>query len=220
MTRLDRMRRACAAFVVAGFVMPVAVAAPAPKGQGPKAPVPAAAQPPPAVVALGRLHHVAQREIALGLMAQVAAFRPETVRFATDLETDFRVLDRHIVAIADAHGIGEERLRQAYADDNTLALDGQTDDLDRLSMVRGKDFIASSGLRWRGISAPLRSWSPRWPEPFRASTRSLPRQRGCSIVSSVGRPRRKPARARHPRADLGAGGTALSRVAPRRSVGS
>jgi Domain of unknown function (DUF4142) len=140
MTRLDRMRRACAAFVVAGFVMPVAVAAPAPKGQGPKAPVPAAAQPPPAVVALGRLHHVAQREIALGLMAQVAAFRPETVRFATDLETDFRVLDRHIVAIADAHGIGEERLRQAYADDNTLALDGQTDDLDRLSMVRGKDF--------------------------------------------------------------------------------
>ena len=89
---------------------------------------------------LSRLHHVAQREIALGLLAQVAAIRPETMRFATDLETDFRVLDRHIVAIADAHGIDEDRLRQAYADDNTAALDGQTDDLDRLSMLRGADF--------------------------------------------------------------------------------
>jgi len=141
MTRLDRMLCAGAALVLAGVVTPAAVAAPA-KGQEPKAPVPAAARPAPTptVVALGRLHHVAQREIALGLMAQVAAFRPETMRFATELETDFRVLDRHVVAIADAHGVGEERLRQAYADGNTIALGGQTDDLDRLSMVRGKDF--------------------------------------------------------------------------------
>jgi hypothetical protein len=105
-------------------------------------PAAGAARPAPtrAVVPLSRLHHVAQREIALGLLAEVAALRPETIRFATALETDFRLLDRRIVAIADAHGIGEDRLRQAYAEDNTATLKGQADDLDRLSMVRGADF--------------------------------------------------------------------------------
>ena len=105
-------------------------------------PTPGAARPAPthAVVPLSRLHHVAQREIALGLLAQVAALRPETMRFATDLETDFRLLDRRIVAIADAHGIGADRLRQAYADYNPAALAGEAADLDRLSSVRGADF--------------------------------------------------------------------------------
>src|ERR1044071_10277173 len=113
-----------------------------PRRAAAETPAPGAARPPPthAVVPLSRLHHVAQREIALGLLAQVAALRPETMLFATNLETDFRLLDRRIVAIADAHGIGEDRLRQAYADDNRAALEGEASDLDRLSMVGGADF--------------------------------------------------------------------------------
>jgi hypothetical protein len=130
MGRLDRRLCACAALVLAGVLAPVAVAKP------PPTPAPQTR----AVIPLSRLHHVAQREIALGLLAQVAAVRPETMRFATDLETDFRVLDRRIVAIAGAHGVGQDRLRQAYAQDNTAALEGQADDLDRLSMLRGADF--------------------------------------------------------------------------------
>ena len=98
MGRFDRMFCACAAFVLIGVSTPVAVAKP---------PTTPAAQA-RAVVPLGLLHHVAQREIALGLLAQVAAVRPETMRFATELETDFRLLDRRILAIAEALGIGEE----------------------------------------------------------------------------------------------------------------
>lgn len=126
----NRMLAACAAFVLAGGLAPVVVAKPPP--------TPAAQS--RAVVPLSLLHHVAQREIALGLLAQVAAVRPKTMGFATELETDFRVLDRRILAIAEALGIGENRLRQAYADQNTVALDGQANDLDRLSMLRGEDF--------------------------------------------------------------------------------
>jgi uncharacterized protein DUF4142 len=126
----NRMLGACVAFVLTGMLAPVAVAKPPP--------TPAAQS--RAVVPLSILHHVAQREIALGLLAQVAAVRPETMRFATDLETDFRLLDRRILAIAEALGIGENRLRQAYADQNTASLDGQADDLERLSMLRGAAF--------------------------------------------------------------------------------
>jgi len=132
---------ACAALVLVGVSPPGAAAEPG-NQQAPKTPAPSAQRPAPtrAVVPLSRLHHVAQREIALGLLAQVAAFRPRTTLFATDLETDFRILDRRIVAIAGAHGIGEDHLRQAYAEDNAAALGDQADDLDRLSMVRGADF--------------------------------------------------------------------------------
>ena len=130
MNRLDRMFCACAAFVLIGVSAPVAVAKPPP--------TPAAQA--RVVVPLGLLHHVAQREIALGLLAQVAAVRPQTMKFATELETDFRLLDRRILTIAEALGIGEDRLRQAYADQNTPALDGQADDLRRLSVLRGGDF--------------------------------------------------------------------------------
>ena len=126
----NRMLGAFAAFAVTGVLTPIAVAKPPP--------TPAAQS--RAVVPLSLLHHVAEREIALGLLAQVAAVRPETVRFATDLETDFRLLDRRILAIAEAHGIGENRLRQAYADQNTAAVDAQADDLERLSMLRGAEF--------------------------------------------------------------------------------
>src|SRR6187402_1812598 len=131
MGRIERMFCACAALlVVTGVLAPVAVAKPPP--------TPAAQS--RAVVPLSLIHHVAQREIALGLLAQVAAVRPGTMRFATDLETDFRLLDRRILAVAEALGIGENRLRQAYADQNTVALEGQADDLQRLSLLRGEDF--------------------------------------------------------------------------------
>jgi len=126
----NRILGACAAFVVASALTPVAVAQPPP--------TPAAQS--RAVVPLSVLHHVAQREIALGLLAQVAAVRPETMVFATELETHFRLLDQRILAIAVALGIGENRLRQAYADQNTPALEGQADNLDRLSKLRGEAF--------------------------------------------------------------------------------
>jgi len=137
----ERMFCACALVVLGGAFAPAALADSG-KGQEPKTPAPAAERQARAraVVPLSRLHHVAQREIALGLLAQVAAVRPDTMRFATDLETDFRVLDRHIIAIAEALGIEDGRLRQAYAVDNTAVLNGQEEDLDRLSMVRGADF--------------------------------------------------------------------------------
>jgi Domain of unknown function (DUF4142) len=130
----DRMLGACAAFILTGVLAPVAMAKPPPT---PAAERQAQSR---AVVPLSLLHHVAQRELELGLLAQVAAVRPETMRFANELETDFRLLDRRILAIAEALGIGENRLRQAYADQNTVALERDADDLDRLSMLRGEDF--------------------------------------------------------------------------------
>jgi hypothetical protein len=139
MGRLDRIICACTAFVVTCVLTAVAVAEQA-KPRTP--PVPAAERQAQArgVVPLSRLHHVAQGEIALGLLAQVAAVRPETMWFATDLETDFRELDRHIIAIAEALGIEGSRLRQAYAADDTAALNRQKEDLDRLSMASGAEF--------------------------------------------------------------------------------
>jgi predicted outer membrane protein len=86
------------------------------------------------------MHHVARREMDLGLLAQVAAVRPETKRFATEMEADFRQLDGRIVAAAEALGIGENRLWRAYADQNTVMLERQADDLDRLSMLHGEEF--------------------------------------------------------------------------------
>lgn len=130
MGRFDRVVCACAVVVLTGVSAPVAVAKPAP--------TPAAQA--RAVVPLGVLHHVAQRELSIGLLAQVAAVRPQTMRFATELETDFRLLDRRILAVAEALGIGENRLRQAYDDQNTAALDAEAEELRRLSMLRGEEF--------------------------------------------------------------------------------
>jgi len=62
------------------------------------------------------------------------------MRFAAELEADFRLLDRRILAIAEALGIGENRLRQVYADQNTVALERQAADLDSLSMLCGETF--------------------------------------------------------------------------------
>ena len=139
MRRLGWMARVCVAVVVAlGGAAPVAM------GEGRQDTTPAArvaqrqAQA-RVVVALGRLHHVAQREIALSLLAQVAAVNPETVVFATELETAFRALDGRIVAFAKLLGIAENRLRSTDVSDNTLALHREAD-LDRLSMARGQDF--------------------------------------------------------------------------------
>ena len=143
MSGFNRMLGACVALVLTGALAPVALAKPPP--------TPAAQS--RAVVPLSLMHHVAQREIALGLLAQVAAVRPETMRFATDLETDFRQLDRRILAIAEALGIGENRLKQAYADQNTAALDGQADDLERLSMLRGQAFDRAFWVTLAGATA-------------------------------------------------------------------
>jgi hypothetical protein len=130
MRRFARMFCACASFVLTGVAAPAVVAEPLP--------TPAARD--AAVVRLGVLHHIAQREIALGLLAQVAAVRPQTMTFATALETDFRLLDRRILAIAGALNIDEDQLQQAYAEGHTTALDRQADDLDHLSVLRGVDF--------------------------------------------------------------------------------
>jgi len=130
----NRMLGACAAFVLTGMLVPAATAKP------PATPAATQRAQSRAVVPLSVLHHVAQREMELGLLAQVAAVRPETMRFATEVEADFRQLDRRILAIAEALGIGENRLRQAYADQNTDELARQADNLDRLSMLRGENF--------------------------------------------------------------------------------
>ena len=130
MGRFDRVVCAGAVFVLNGVSAPVAVAKPPPT---------AAAQA-RAVVPLSILHHVAQRELSLGLLAQVAAVRPQTMRFAADLETDFRLLDRRILAVAEALGIGENRLQQAYDDQHTAVVDGEAEELRRLSMLRGEEF--------------------------------------------------------------------------------
>ena len=164
------------------------------------APTPAAQS--RAVVPLSLLHHVAQREIALGLLAQVAAVRPETMRFATELETDFRLLDGRILARAEALGIGENRLRQAYADKNTAALDGQADDLDRLAMLRGEDFDRQFWATVARDHSLLRTGSPRRPEPLRPSTLSLPRRFASSIDPFAERSRHKPRQTPRPHADV------------------
>jgi uncharacterized protein DUF4142 len=137
MRRLDWMARGCAAFVVAiGGTAPVAMAEVRQVETLPARTAPRQAR---AVIPLSRLHHVTQREIELGQLAQVAGARPETVVFGRELETAFRALDGRIVAFAKQVGIAENRLRQADDGDNKIALRRQAD-LDRLAMARGPDF--------------------------------------------------------------------------------
>ena len=191
MARFDQMFYACVAFVVViGVLTPVAVAEP------PPAPAAEAR----AVVSLGLLHHVAQREIALGLLAQVAAVRSETMRFATELEKNFRLLDQRILAIAETLGIGENRLRQAYADQNTAALDGQADELQRLSMLRGDDFdrqfwvtvdrdqLAASNLL-AAAAGTVPSLDPLVDDTIRLIDRSVRNATVAQAASDVSRPR-------------------------------
>jgi hypothetical protein len=139
MWRLDWMARVCAAVVVAlGGATPAAMAE-VRQDTTPAARVTQRQTQARVVVALGRLHQVAQREIALSLLAQVAAVNPQTVVFATEMETAFRALDGRVVAFAKLIGVAENRLRSTDAGDNTLALHREAD-LDRLSMARGQDF--------------------------------------------------------------------------------
>jgi hypothetical protein len=140
MGRLARMAYGCAALVV--MISGAATAAVAEVRQGDTPPARVAQRPAPArvVVTLSSLHHVAKREIELGLLAQVAAVRPETMAYATELETSFRALDRRVVGLAATFGIAEDRLRLAYAADNTDALRQQSQALGRLSVARGMDF--------------------------------------------------------------------------------
>ena len=190
MGRFDRMFCACAAFVLIGASAPAAVAKPPP--------TPAAQA--RAVVPLGLLHHVAQRQIALGLLAQVAAVRPQTVKFAIEVETDFRLLDRRILTIAEALGIGENRLQQAYADQNTAALDGEADDLRRLSLLRGEEFdrqfwvtvardhLAASDLL-ASAAGTVSSLDPLVDETVRLIDRSIRNAAAAQAASNAPRPR-------------------------------
>jgi hypothetical protein len=190
MARFDRMFCACAAFVLLGASAPAAVAKPPP--------TPAAQS--RAVVPLSLLHHVAQREIALGLLAQVAAVRPQTMTFATELETDFRVLDRRILTIAEALGIGENRLRQAYADQNTAALDDEAGELRRLSMLRGEEFdrqfwltvdrdqLAASDVL-ASAAGTVSTLDPLVSETVRLIDRSIRNAAAAQAASNVPRPR-------------------------------
>jgi hypothetical protein len=140
MPRFDWMTCGRAALVVMlGGAAPIAMAEVRPTephvARAPQRPASARA-----VVTLSRLHHVAKREMELGMLAQVAAVRPETMAFAAELEASFRALDRRVVALAETFGIAENRLRLAYAGDNTEALHRQAQALDRLSVARGQDF--------------------------------------------------------------------------------
>jgi hypothetical protein len=190
MGRFDRGVYACAVLVLTGVSAPVAVAKPPP--------TPAAQA--RAVVPLSILHHVAQRELALGLLAQVAAVRPQTMRFATELEADFRLLDRRILAVADALGIGDDRLRQAYDDQNPAARDNQTDELKRLSMLLGEDFdrqfwvtvdrdhLAASDLL-AAVAGTVSSLDPLVDETVRLINRSTRNAAAAQAASNAPRPR-------------------------------
>ena len=100
------------------------------------APVPASAS----VVRLSRLHHIAEREVQLGRLAQVGANRPETRAYGTRLITDFQALDERIFSLARDLGVDPARLGPVYAGENTAALRREADDLTRLGAARGDAF--------------------------------------------------------------------------------
>ena len=125
MGRYGKIAWGCAAFLVLVASEPAVAVAPA------NARV---------IVSLNRLHDVAQREIQLGLLCQVAALHPETIIHARELETGFRALDRRIVAFADDLGMEELQLRAAYARENEVALRGEVNDIDALAMILSEDF--------------------------------------------------------------------------------
>jgi hypothetical protein len=109
----------------------------------PGAPVAAAPAPPVSdatVVRLSRLHHVAEREIQLGRLAQVAASRPETRAYGSRLIIDFQALDQRVLALARELGVEPARLGPVYAGENTAALRREADDLTRLGDARGDAF--------------------------------------------------------------------------------
>lgn len=111
-----------------------------------------------------------------------------------------RLLDRRIVAIADVHGVGEDRLRPAYAEDNTAAREGQVDDLDRLSIVRGaafdRQFWVTLARDHRAASTLLSATSGTVP------SRSFPRRPVCSINPFAERSRYKRSRPPCPYAEV------------------
>jgi hypothetical protein len=92
------------------------------------------------VVRLSRLHHVAEREVQLGRLAQVGGHRPETRAFGTTLVTDFQALDERILSLARDLGIEPARLGPVYAGENTASLRREADDLTKLGAASGDAF--------------------------------------------------------------------------------
>jgi hypothetical protein len=110
-------------------------------GRGaPAAAAPAARVVDATVVRLSRLHHVAQREVQLGRLAQVGANRPETRAYGTRLVTDFQALDERVRSLARELGVEPARLGPVYAGENSAALRREADDLARLGGARGDAF--------------------------------------------------------------------------------
>jgi hypothetical protein len=125
---------------IATVAMTVGVAVAADEVRG--APVAAAARAPgdATVVRLSRLHHIAERQVQLGRLAQVGANRPETRAYGSRLITDFQALDERIFSLARDLGADPARLGPAYAGENTAALRREADDLTRLGAARGDAF--------------------------------------------------------------------------------
>jgi hypothetical protein len=92
------------------------------------------------VVRLSRLHHVAEREIQLGRLAQIGANRPETRAYGAELVKDFQALDERILSLARDLGVEPARLGTVYAGENTAALRREADDLTKLGAARGDAF--------------------------------------------------------------------------------
>jgi hypothetical protein len=86
------------------------------------------------VVRLSRLHHVAEREIQLGRLAQIGANRPETRAYGAELVKDFRALDERVLLQARDLGVEPARLGTVYAGENTAALRREADDLTKLGL--------------------------------------------------------------------------------------
>jgi hypothetical protein len=129
---------AIATVAVAGGVVSIADEV---RGAAPAAPA-TTAQPASTatVVRLSRLHHVAQREVLLGRLAQVGGNRPETRAYGTQLVRDFQVLDERVLALARDLAIDPARLEPVYAGENTASLRRESADLTRLGGVSGDAF--------------------------------------------------------------------------------
>jgi hypothetical protein len=92
------------------------------------------------LLALSKLQHAAEREVQLALVGQAGGSRPETKRYAAELESDFRAMSDRIGKVAATMQIEPERLRRLFAGENTAALRRESEDLDRLGKLRGDAF--------------------------------------------------------------------------------
>jgi hypothetical protein len=120
------------------------------------------------VMRLSRLHHVAEREVQLGRLAELSAYRPETRAYGRRLVADFQALDQQISAMAAQLGIDPAMLGPTYAGENTASLSREAQDLTRLGAARGDELdrqfwvvVAQDQLAAADMLLPVAGADPR-----------------------------------------------------------